>query len=386
MIARHRLRLCILVSHPIQYFASVYRALASRDDVDLSVFFRTRVGVDAYFDKEFGHAVRWDIPLLDGYSHEFLSQKTELRGVEWAVVGALNRHRPDVLLLHGYSNPTNLVAMVASKCRGVRVLIRGDTRMSSRHMGASYRTLVKRLLFRQVDGFVAIGSANADYYQALGVASTRIHFAPFSVDNAAFALHERRQEARKDLRERLGIAPNAIVVVFASKLILRKRAADLLAALASVCTNHRDAVVVIAGSGPEEPVLRTAAASLGDRAVFVGFQNQSELPALFAASDIFVLPSSEEPWGLVINEAMASGLPVIVSDDVGAAADLVNGKDTGRVFPVGNIEALACCLNELLASRELRERMSRAAETLIANWTPEASAAGIAAAAIAVMK
>ena len=206
--------------------------------------------------------VKWDTPLLDGYRHEFLSEKIELRGVEWAVLGALKRHFPDVLLLHGYSSPTNLVAMLAAKRKGVRVLVRGDTRLSSRHMRAAHRAIVKRALFRQVDGFVAIGSANSDYYRTMGVASTQIHFAPFSVDNSAFALHERRDELREATRKRLGVGREAKVVAFASKLILRKRAADLLAAFAKVCAAHRDAVVVIAGSGSEESALRTAAAPL----------------------------------------------------------------------------------------------------------------------------
>ena len=137
---------------------------------------------------------------------------------------------------------------------------------------------------------------------------------------------------------------------------------------------------------PRNRCCRTTAVSLGNRAMFVGFQNQSALPALFAASDIFVLPSSDEPWGLVVNEAMASGLPVIVSDDVGAATDLVQGRGTGRTYPVGDVERLADCLSELLGSGELRRAMGRTAESVIADWSPEASAAGIAAAALAVAK
>ena len=174
MMAPERLRLCILASHPIQYFASVYRALALRDDVDLRVIFRTRVGVDEYFDRDFGRTVKWDTRLLDGYHHEFLSEKNELWGVEWSVLRVLKRQCPEVLLLHGYSDPTNIVALLAAKWEGVRVLVRGDTRMSPRHKRAAHRAIVKRALFRRVDGFVAIGSENADYYRGMGVANDRI--------------------------------------------------------------------------------------------------------------------------------------------------------------------------------------------------------------------
>lgn len=375
-----QVRLCVLVSHPVQYFASVYRELAARDDVELHVLFRTRAGVDLYFDEQFGQNVQWDTPLVEGYAHEFLTKKVRMRGIEWSVIQALTRVRPQVLLLHGYNYATNLIALAVAKAIGVRVLLRGDTRLSARHDGAWIRRLVKRGIFRQFDGFVSIGTRNAEYYQAMGVSQERIHFSPFSVDNALFDSGPAWAEMREQMRTRLQIDGESTVVVFAAKLVARKRAMDLLAAFEEVSRRYPRTVLVIAGSGPEERVLRDRAGT-GDNVRFVGFRNQSALPVLFAGSDVFVLPSSEEPWGLGVNEAMAAGLPVVVSDEVGAATDLVEGKGTGLIFPVGDISGLAKCVSSLVGSRNARIQMGLAGKTLISNWSPAHAAAGIARAA-----
>lgn len=379
-----RCRLTILVSHPIQYFAPLYRELSRRDDLDVHVIFHARAGIESYFDEGFGREVRWDVNLLEGYSHEFLSESTDVDAIAWSIVRILGKRRPQVLLVHGYSSATNLLAILAARRTGTRVLMRGDTRLSPRHNRETAKSLAKRLFFRLVDGFVAVGSLNADYYRAMGVPEGRIHFAAFAVDNDTFALGSAWPEARRSERRRIDIADSAVVVAFASKLIARKRAADLLAAFATLMERFPDAVLVVAGSGEEERALRELAAPLGGRVRFIGFRNQSELPALFAASDVFVLPASEEPWGLVVNEAMAAGLPVIVSDDVGAAPDLVEGKGTGVVYPVGDVPRLAEGLSGLLASPDLRRQMGHAAERLIDGWSVKASAGGIARAVAAV--
>lgn len=369
-------RLAILVSHPIQYFVPLYRSLSNRTDIDLRVFYRTRVGVDEYFDAGFGGKVKWDIPLLEGYRFDFLSKKTQFSGIELPILWKLLSSRPDVLLLHGYNQPTNLLALLLAKMLGIKVLMRGDTRLNPRHQLERGKTTFKRLLFRLIDGFLAIGSLNQAYYQAYGVSSERIFFAPFCVQNNFFRLDpERRLESRSKLRKQFDIPSEATVVLFAAKLVAQKRPEDLLLAFKNISNEFPNACLFFVGSGQEEHPLREHAERMHLQNVhFLGFKNQSELPAVFAASDIFVLPSSDEAWGLVVNEVMAAGLPVIVSDDVGAAPDLVEGKETGFVFPVGDIEALSECLHKLIAYPELRHRYGENASALIARWDVDASA------------
>jgi len=376
-------KLGILVSHPIQYFVPVYRALSQRPDLSLLVLYRTRMGVDAYYDPGFDQSVQWDIPLLAGYKSHFLSGKTALTGFEPGIVRELLRRHFDVLIVHGYNSLTILLAVLVAKLIGTRVFVRGDTRLERHHLSAPFwKRLSKRFLFKIFDGVLAIGSLNRAYFSAFGVAEERISFAPFCVDNAMFSLRtEERRVQRLKCRGTLGLPEDCTVVLYASKLISRKRPADLVRAFALVAPRFPDAWLVMAGSGEEEHILRSMVSALGiERVRFIGFQNQSNLPTLYAASDVFVLPADAEPWGLVLNEVMAAGLPVVVSDEVGATPDLVQGQGTGFVYPCGDVEALAGTLESLLQSETLRLEMGKKARELIRAWDVDACALGIASA------
>ena len=365
------IKLSILVSHPIQYFTPVYRELAARNDVDLTVFFRTRVGLDSYHDSGFRQAIKWDIPLLDGYRHIFLSNKTILTGFEPSVLWCLYHNRPDVILVHGYSHPTNILAIAWAKLFGIKVLLRGDTWLSPHHVLTSWlKRLFKRILFFFIDGFLCIGSLNRDYYVALGAKKDQLFFAPFCVDNRLFSVEGAdRDRYRISIRNELGIPMNAVVILYASKMLTRKRAMDLLDAFVLFRHKKTDVWLLYVGSGEEEQGIRDAVSKKSiDHVVFAGFQNQTILPQYYVASDIFVLPSTEEPWGLVVNEVMASGLPVVVTDEVGAAPDLVEGKETGFIYPCGDINALAAILLKLIELPDLRQAMGTNAKKIIANW------------------
>jgi glycosyltransferase involved in cell wall biosynthesis len=382
------LRLGVLVSHPIQYFVPVYCELAQAEGADLTVLYRTRVGVDEYHDAGFGQTVKWDIPLLDGYTHQFLSGKNRIEGVEWSVVGTILCNRFDVLLVHGYNSTTNLLAILVARMIGTKVLLRGDTRVQAYHKDANLKALFKRALFKCCNGFVTIGTLNRAYYAQHGVPPDRLFFAPFCVHNDQFAVSpEVRGQYRREMRAALDLASDSVIILFASKLIKRKRADELIRALAALTEEFPTAYLVIAGSGDEEGNLRRLADSAGVRRIrFVGFQNQTQLPALYAASDLFVLPADSEPWGLVVNEVMAAGVPVIVSSEVGAAPDLVEGKGTGIVYTCGDVVALSQAMRSLLGQPALREQMAAKAVKLIRRWDTSECVAGILNAATSVVR
>jgi glycosyltransferase involved in cell wall biosynthesis len=379
---RRVMKLGVLVSHPIQYQVPVFRSLARASDVDFTVVYRTRRGVDPYYDAGFAQELKWDIPLLGGYTAHFLSAKTHLTGFEPAILRELVRLRPDVLIVHGYNSPTNVVAMLVAKALGTRVMVRGDTRIQRGH--SSLKRCLKQLLFRTVDGFLTVGTLNRKYYEALGAEPHRLFHAPFCVDNALFTTSaDESRKRRERWRERHNLPQDAVVVLYASKLSKYKRPADLVRAFAQVSRRSLNAWLVIAGSGAEEDALKAAVrADEVERVRFVGFQNQSVLPDLYAASDCFVLPSDEEPWGLVINEVMAAGLPVIASDGVGAVPDLVQGKGTGLVYPCGDVDALAEALELLINDDAMRIDMGEKARRLIGAWDVDVCAANTLSAAM----
>ena len=386
MATQRKLKLGVLVSHPIQYFVPVYRELATAAGVDLTVLYRTRVGVDAYHDDGFGQTVQWDIPLLDGYNYHFLSSKNRIQGVEWSVIGAIFHSRFDVILVHGYNSVTNVLAILAARLIGTKVLMRGDTRVQANHKKKGLKARLKQVFFTCCNGFVTIGTLNRAYYAQHGVPPGRLFFAPFCVSNEQFQVApEVKTRKRYEIRTELGLANDSLIVLFASKLIKRKRTEDLIQAFAGLAEACPLAHLVIAGSGEEENSLQHLAKSIGGQKIyFIGFQNQTQLPPLYAASDIFVLPADSEPWGLVVNEVMAAGVPVIVSSEVGAAPDLVDGKGTGIVYLCGDVNALSQAMLSLLTDPIRRQQMAQRAVTLIQDWDVPACARGILQAAHAV--
>ncbi len=211
---------------------------------------------------------------------------------------------------------------------------------------------------------------------------------PYAVDNSYFS--RRAAAADLDLLGReLNLAPGRAVILFASKLQPRKHADDLLEAYARLCASGAipPPHLVIAGDGEQRAALELRANELGLGGVrFAGFRNQSELPAFFALADVFVLPSRHEPWGLIVNEAMAAGCPVIVSDEVGAHADLVTDGVEGFVFPVGDVAALATALERVLSTTQQARRMGEAARRRIASWDFEADVRGLRQALVHVTR
>lgn len=371
--------LLILVSHPIQYFSPVYRAIERHREVALHVLFQCRVGCDDFFDVGFGRRIRWDIPLLEGYSHSFLSSSSRTGGLKIKVVGEIITRKPDAVLVYGYNSLTNIVAILAAKWVGSRILIRGDTRLTRHHNLRGVKARFKRWLFSLADGFITIGTLNKQYYEAHGVPVGKTFFAPLSVDNAAFRLGDvDRTAARSAIRSELGLRPDAVVILLVSKLIPRKRASDVIDAFAQLSNANPAAHLVLVGTGPQQAELeQRARANAPSRVFFAGFQNQSKISAYYAASDIFVFPTSDEPWGLVLNEAMAAGLPVVTSDGAGAAPDLIADSGAGYVYPAGDLPALALALKRLVDSKELRVSMGQRALAHIAQWDASRSANAI---------
>lgn len=370
-------KVAFLTSHPIQYQAPLFRALAARPEIDLTVLFCSDWGVKAYRDEGFGREVKWDVPLLDGYAHEFLPNRARRPDVQgfWGQVNPSVTRRVreggwDALIVHGWAKATNLMAIRAARAVGVPVVLRGENNLIPRvsPFKARIRDAALPRLFGRAAGFLAIGRLNAEFYRAYGVPAERIHVAPYAVDNdfftgAADALAGRKEELKREL----GIDPRLPVVLFSGKLSHVKRPMDLLRAFARASA-RRPAALVFLGDGVLRGELEAEVRSAGiPNVVFAGFRNQGELPRVFAAADLFVLPSGFERWGLVVNEAMCFGLPVIASDQVGSTGDLVS-EANGAVFPAGDVDRLAASIEAMLADPEARARKGAASRARIAEW------------------
>ncbi|MCT0225915.1 glycosyltransferase [Synechococcus sp. CS-1328] len=355
-------RLLIVTTHPIQYQAPLFRRLAATAGLEVEVLFlclpdAQQQGVG------FGRAFQWDVPLLDGYRWR-VARGVRGSGDLSAYLGLwlLNPLAelvctpdgvpPDAVLITGWQCLGMLQLLVAASLRRLPILLRteaNDLRRRAWPVRQLHRVLVQR-----AQALLAIGKANARFYRAHGAAENRIWPSPYFVDNAFFAGHvEQLRPHREAQRQVWGIPEGAFCFLFVGKLQAKKRPMDLLQALQSLMGNGLPTAVhaLIVGSGELEPMCRSLASQHRLPVSFAGFLNQGELPRAYGAADALVLPSdSGETWGLVVNEAMACGLPAIVSDHVGCGEDLVLSGRTGLVYPCGDVEALAEAMRTLSTS------------------------------------
>ena len=379
-------RLAILASHPIQYFTPIYRRLAAHPGLEMDVMYCRDFGVRPQFDRQFARDIKWDTDQLSGYQHRFLrniSPVTDTFNPLHAInPGAFSQmlRGYDALWVNGYAYPSNWLAAIAAKLRGTKLLMRSDLRLYARKRRRWHhvvRDVALRGWIRASDAILYVGQANREAYEHYGAQPHQLFFTPHSVD--VTAIERASLEFRRDpdaLRARWALPPSAIVVQFIGKLTAQKHVERVIA-LAEELQNTR-AHIMIAGSGPLETTLRESVASRGLRNVtFVGFVNQSAIAEVYAAGDIFVLPSEGEAWGLAVNEAMAAGVVPVISSEVGAAADLIAQGETGFVFPFGDWAAMRQQVQALVDDDALRDRMSAAARARARRYDYDVAVQGI---------
>lgn len=383
----NRHRLLVLTSHPIQYQAPLFRALAARPEIELEVCFYSRWGIERHVDPQFGVPVAWDIPLLEGYRHRFLKNfglddgpKRFWSLINPAAAGLVLSNRFDTVWIQGWALASNWLAWAASALIRKPLLLRGES--NGLEESGGWKRLAKRTILRgffaKVSAFLTIGSLNREFYARYGVAGERLFPAPYAVDNAFFTGQADELAAKKrSLRAEYGIDPELPVVLFTGKLIPKKRPLDIIRAFEDAQRSAPCSLALV-GDGALRQALENYVAQRGIRRVhFLGFRNQSEIGKLYALADVFVLPSSSEPWGLSVNEAMCFGLPVITSDQVGSSFDLIQPRVNGHVYPCGEVAALSLYIQQTLECEERRREMAAASRHLIERWNIERTVEGI---------
>ncbi|MDR1988973.1 MAG: glycosyltransferase family 4 protein [Acidobacteriaceae bacterium] len=377
------MRLAIVTSHPIQYQAPWFRALAAQ--IDLEIFFCHRQDDKGQADAGYGTAFEWDVPLLDGYRHTWLKNVSRqpnvfsFRGCDTPEIGTrLAEGRFDACILNGWYLKSHLQAILACRRLGLPVFIRGDSQRATDRplLLRALKYPFYRTLLNSVTGHLYVGEANRQYLLHYGVPSSRLWFVPHSVDDRRFreaAAFARQHGKTDEIRRRLSLPPDARIALFVGRLVAKKRPEDFIRALAHLSTTH--VVGVIVGSGPLQPDLERLATECGVPVTFAGFANQSELPAYYAAAHILVLPSdSGETWGLVANEALACGTPIVVSDQTGCSRDLIE-PDTGKIFPCGDIHALSRAITAMVDERAAHpDAVQRATASMSARYGSQAAA------------
>lgn len=379
-MAKNRFRLLVVCSHPVQYMAPILRRLSKQREIELQVAYCSLCGVEPTHDPEFDTTVQWDVPLLDGYAWvEIPNRASDSEGF-WGLNNPglwklIRRGSFDaVLCLTGYIRASFWIAYFAARRSRSAFVFGTDASSLASRDSRSWKVGLKKFLwprlFGLADQIVVCSSAGVELMRSLGLQKERISLTPFVVDNDWWTAQTARLD-RTEVRKSLGITSSELVVLFCAKLQSWKRPVDLLHAFATAAVPN--SVLVFAGDGPLRAQIISEAETLGIASLvrILGFTNQSRLPAVYCAADLFVLPSSYDPCPVVVCEAMLCGLPVLLSDEIRGRFDLVSSGVTGDIFPCGDVDALAAALRRLLSDRSTLKQLARNARARMETWSPD---------------
>jgi glycosyltransferase involved in cell wall biosynthesis len=385
------LRLAYFVSHPIQYQAPLLRRIAQEPDIDLTVYFSSDISVREFHDPGFGTRIQWDVPLLEGYKSEFLPRirSTDTisfaRPLNWGIFSRLRRGQFDAVWVFGYSGLFALNAIAAARLLRIPVILRAESNLND-HVRSQSTLIAKKILAKllrpAIRCITPIGKANQKYWKHYFGDNFPMSPMPYAVDNDFFRKRTlETASCREQLRHELGLEPGRPVILYASKLQTRKRCIDLVEAYLRLAPGpgiEPRPYLLIVGDGEERGRLEARVRESGLSSIrFLGFRNQTELPQFYDLCNIFVLPSIHETWGLIVNEVMNAGRPIIVTDQVGCQPDLVHDGLNGFVYPALDVDALTVCLRRLIDDPQLRASMGENSLRLVQQYSFEQDVAGL---------
>lgn len=368
------MRLAIITTHPIQYYAPVFKLMNERQGVEIKVFYTWGEKAQEKFDPGFGKTISWDLPLMDGYPYEWMKNISTDPGshhfkgiVNPELNDQIKAWQADAILIYGWAYDSHLKAIRHFKNK-LPVYFRGDSTLLDAQKGFNVllRFAFLRWVYHHIDHAFYVGSNNKAYFMKHGLKERQLSFAPHAIDNERFAA-DSAIEAGK-LRQNLRINAGDTLILFAGKLEEKKSPQLLLDAFLTL--NMPNTHLLFVGNGILEVSLKTNAGK-NNNVHFMGFRNQSLMPAVYQSCDLFCLPSKGpgETWGLAVNEAMAAGKPVLVSDKCGCAIDLVIPGSTGEIFEAGNLADITTKLSGLVNDKSTLKILGNNAKDKIASWS-----------------
>lgn len=359
-----KFKVVIIAPTPAPYRAYEYDLVqqALLDKYEFHVMFMERRWQEMQWQDDVPKLMRWEA-LPKSSLNWFLSKIPGFHRVNRDTIKHLKVLQPDAVILHGYDAPALWAAFLWAKIHNRPVLFRSDANIAKdqERSTISWRRLLKKCvvgaMFSRIDAFLTIGTANEAYYELYGGKRDRFFRSSYMVDVNKFATAATKErEQKRPLKAQLGIKEQK-VILFVGRFVWKKDIETVLRAFVLALPDLGDTALVLAGDGPQRPKLEKAAQQAEGHVYLIGFRQPEELGGIYGMADALVLASVEEPWGLVVNEAMAAGLAVIASDKVGAACDLVVPGRTGEIFPAGEVEALAQCFKKVIKDSTTTEHM-----------------------------
>ncbi len=380
-------RLAIVSTHPIQYNAPIFKRLAQEPGITIKVFYTLSQSENIVEDVEFGKTIQWDIPLLEGYEYTFvpnISKKPSTKHFKGIQNPQLQQEienwKADALLVYGWSFKSHLTIMRYFKGR-IPVFFRGDSTLLNERAGLKKiaRRIFLRWVYHYVDTAFYVGSYNKTYFIAHGLKEQQLIYVPHVIDNERYSQLSPVQELElKKLRKDIGIEGAKNVFLFVGKFIDVKNVFLLLDAFRSD-NLLKEVPLLIVGEGHYEKKLKIIAQ--GEKNIhFLPFQNQATMPMIYRLGTVLILPSKSETWGLAVNEAIASGLAVVLSSQVGCAPEMVREEINGYIFGSEDLPSLK---NKLKKALQLSPAsITQANKEIIAIHSLSATTSKIAAAIV----
>ena len=372
-------KVALIAKHPVQILLPLYKQLAHHAKVDLKIFFGSNYGIETGRVPIVQHGITvklYDAPDLSDIAHKFLKNYGTSPAATgfWSPVNPgiwqeLRKETYDAILIHGYGTLMDIIAYIAARATKTPIMMMGETYLRQDRMGwmRILKDFYVRSWLKGVQVCLPIGTISRRFYHYYDVPNEKFFTVPYSVDNDFIQNEANKISSKRDeIKSKYGILLDSPTILFVGRLIDRKHPMDLIQAFRRV---GEDANLVIVGDGPQLQHLKDFVGQENLKGIFlVGYKTPPETREFFAIADIFVLPSSFEPWGLVVNEAMCFGLPIIAADGVAAAFDLVCQEENGYVFPSRDIDALAFHLESLVNNPEKRRKMGSRSREIIATW------------------
>jgi len=368
------MKLAIISTHPIQYYAPVFKLLHERGQVELKVFYTWGEDSQKSHDPGFNKTVKWDISLLDGYPYEWVKNTSTIPGshnfkgiVNPELPKQIEAYKPDAILIYGWAYNGHLKAIRYFKNK-VPVFFRGDSTLLNEQKGIKcfLKSIFLKWVYSHIHHAFYVGTNNKAYFKRYGLKENQLSYAPHAIDNARFQTDHLQQA--KELRASLNITDDDILILYAGKFEHVKNIKTLVSAFANI--TQPNVYLLLVGNGVDEPDLVSYAKTNGiKRLHFLNFVNQSYIPAVYQAADIYCLPSISESWGLAVNEAMACNKAVLVSNKVGCAIDLVFPEENGDIFEAANVDDLTKKLTQLInKGKNGLLQMGEYSQQIIKNW------------------
>lgn len=351
-----------------------FNYLAQDEEIDLTVFFfaETESRRSWLVEKEkiqFNYKVLWGLQLGKSYQSAPVFLNPD-------VIYQLWKQQPDVIICGGWHHFSHWLALVYAQMTKTPLLIWSESTLKDERSVSNIKHKLKTWIINQADGYIISGNAQKKYLLNLGAKQDRIYIAPNAVDSNFFTCETQRYRQQKTMwKDKLGI--NGCVILYVGRLIDEKGIPELLEAFTKLSPHNQVTLIIVGDGSRSQDYHLFCQQNQLNNVVFTGFQPQTALPQYYGIADIFVFPTKSDPWGLVLNEAMAAGLPIICSDAAGAAPDLVvNGKN-GYLVPVRDVKKLSEALQILVEDESLREKMGLYSQEIIANYTPQKMALGL---------